>query len=43
MHAFRMACLQMALPVLIDVVMYVVYYVTVRVVGFWVCRENCLL
>ena len=36
-----MACLQMELPMLIDVVMYVVYYVTVWLGGGRVVRIAC--
>ena len=41
MQAFRMACLQMELPMLIDVVMYVVYCVTVWLGGGCVVRIAC--
>ena len=42
LHALRMACLQMELSIVIDVVMYVVYCVTV-VLGGGVRREDSLL
>ena len=41
LHAFRMACLQMVPPMLIDVVMYVVYCVTVWLGDGRVVRIAC--